>query len=375
LASSHTIKEPKIWDLFEEKVCLVGVPPSYPPKPVNGCMISCFITPSTEKEYTYPKDLKEEIERLTDGYLIDVDFRTDKKERLLKEIYTMTKKRFKVIKHLIGKFDWRFFMFVEIGLDRIHHAFWKYYDEEHHLYKPQNRFKDAIKNYYLYLDKEIGDLLSIIGDDTLVFVVSDHGAKRMKGAFCVNEWLIQKGYLKLKKKRNKITYLEDAEIDWNRSMAWGWGGYYSRIFLNVEGREEQGVVKQKEYEKTRNILAKELRNIRGPNGESWKTKVLKPEELYQECNGNPPDLMVYFDDLYWRSAGTIGHNTLYLPENDIGPDDAVHAHEGIFLFYDPKKKYGKEVNIDILDVAPTILHYMGLPIPNEMEGTIIVKDS
>jgi len=377
IASSQAIRERAVWDILGDhgkKVCLVGVPPSYPPKAVNGWLISCFITPDTNRDYTYPVELRKEIEELVGNYLIDVEFRTDEKEGLLREIYEMTEKRFKVIKHLIKTRDWNFFMFVEIGLDRIHHAFWKFFDAEHHLHQPKNRFEDTIQNYYQFLDKEIGDLLSLIDEDTLVLVVSDHGAKRMKGAFCVNEWLIKRGYLTLKKNVEKVTDIEDAEIDWSKTIAWGWGGYYARIFLNLKGREEQGVIEPKDYDKVRESLAEEIRQIRGPNGEIWDNKVFKPEELYEECKGDPPDLMVYFDDLYWRSAGTIGHGTLNLPENDTGPDDAVHAQDGIFLLYDPKKKYGKKVDANILDIAPTILHLMGLPVPRDMEGKVIVED-
>ena len=112
-----------------------------------------------------------------------------------------------------------------------------------------------------------------------------------------------------------------------------------------------------------------MKSIRGPNGEEWKTEVYTPEELYPDGIANYPDLTVYFDDLYWRSAGTIGHNTLYLPENDIGPDDAVHSKYGIFIFYDPQRKIGKMIrDVSILDVAPTILKVMGFPVPADMEG-------
>ncbi len=96
--------------------------------------------------------------------------------------------------------------------------------------------------------------------------------------------------------------------------------------------------------------------------------MLKPDEVFEECRGDPPDLMVYFDDLYWRSAGTMGYGNLYLPENDTGPDDAVHDKMGLYIYYDPKKDLGGEEDLNILDVAPTLLKAMGLPIPGEMEG-------
>ena len=268
--------------------------------------------------------------------------------------------------------DWDFFMFVEIGVDRIQHAFWKFMDSEHHLYQPKNKYENVIRDYYRFLDRKIGNLLTLTNEDTIVLIVSDHGAKRMKGAFCINEWLIKKGYLTLKSQPEGVISLDEAKVDWHNTKAWGWGGYYARVFLNVEGREQWGIIKLKDYEKERKRLGEEIKQIKGPNGEKWKTKVFKPEEIYADTKGDPPDLMVYFDDLYWRSAGTIGHNSLFLSENDIGPDDAVHSEYGIFIMYDPHKKgNGKIKDIDILDVAPTILDSMGMPVPEDITGKII----
>jgi predicted AlkP superfamily phosphohydrolase/phosphomutase len=371
LPSSISVKEKRIWDYIGEaggKVCLVAIPPTYPPQPVNGWLVSCMMTPDTKKQYTYPMELKSEIESLVGEYIIDVPFRKEERESVLKEIYVMTEKRFKLVKYLLTSKPWNFFMLVEIGLDRIQHAFWKYFDKEHHLYEPGNKFENVIRDYYKYLDHEIGEVMKLVDDDTIIMVVSDHGAKRMKGAFCINEWLIKEGYLKLKEEPKGVVELEKAEVDWNKTIAWAWGGYYARIFINVKGRERNGVVDQRDYESIREQLKKEIEDIRGPNDEKWNTKAYKPEELYPICNGDPPDLLVYFDDLYWRAAGTIGHNTLYLPENDTGPDDAVHDYDGIFILYDPRKRIGGRVNMTIYDIAPTILKLMGLQIPRSMEG-------
>jgi predicted AlkP superfamily phosphohydrolase/phosphomutase len=375
IAHSLAVKEKTVWDILgehEKKVIVMGVPPSYPPKPVNGCLISCFLTPTAEKAYTYPKELKKEIEALAGGYLFDVEFRTDRKEALLKQLYEMTEKRFKVIHYLITRKPWDFFMFVEIGLDRVQHAFWKFFDKEHHLYQPNNKYEDVIKEYYRFLDAKVAELLKLVDEDTVVMVVSDHGAKRMKGAFCINEWLIKKGYLTLKKKPDKVVSLEEVEVDWSKTTAWGWGGYHARIFFNIKGREPQGIIDPENFEDVRKQLIEDITAIRGPKGEKWNTKVYTPEELYPKGRGDYPDLTVYFDDLFWRSAGTIGHNRLYLPENDKGPDDAVHSHYGIFIFYDPKRKFGKRMSdVSILNVAPTILKIMGVPVPSDMEGHAI----
>ncbi|MFQ6083051.1 MAG: alkaline phosphatase family protein [Candidatus Aminicenantia bacterium] len=375
IATSHSIKKKTIWDILSEygkESCLISVPPSYPPKPVKGNLISCFITPGAERDYTYPKELKAEIERNFDSYKFDVEFRTDQKEKLLEEIYQMTEKRFEVIKYLMKNKSWDFLMMVEIGVDRVQHAFWKFMDKEHHLYQPNNKYEEVIINYYRYLDEKIGELLSLIDDQTAVVVVSDHGAKRMKGAFCVNHWLIKEGYLKLKREPSEIISLNKAEIDWTKTKAWGWGGYYARIFLNVEGREASGIIKPEDYEKERDELTEKIKDIKGPKGENWLTNVYRPADLYSEYIGDYPDLMIYFDDLYWRSAGTLGHESLYLPENDTGPDDAVHSQEGIYIVYSPERINKGKKDAHILDIAPTILNLMNIPVPREMEGEIII---
>jgi len=376
LANSHSIKERTVWDIlgeYDKKAIVVGVPPGYPPKPINGSLISCFMTPSPDSEYTYPSALKEEIQQLVGDYTLDVVFRTDEKEKLLKALHEMTRQHFTVLRYLMKTRPWHFFMFVEIGLDRVHHGFWKFFDIEHHLYTPGNPFENAILDYYKMIDEQIGSLLELADEDTAIFVVSDHGAKRMKGAFCVNQWLAERGYLTLKEVPSVGTPLSKSEIDWRRTKAWGWGGYHARVFFNVKGREPQGVIDPKKYNMFRDEITKDLKAIHGPKGEEWNTKVYTPEAIYPGCVGDYPDLTVYFDDLSWRSAGTLGYDSYYLPENDKGPDDAVHAHHGVFIYYEPTQSMGgvKLDDITLLDFAPTVLSVMGIPIPDDMEGRVV----
>jgi predicted AlkP superfamily phosphohydrolase/phosphomutase len=375
IANSTSIKEKRVWDYLGEqdkKVCLIGVPPSYPPYPVKGNIISCFITPTDKNEYTFPQKLKGEIDGLVGKYLFDVVFRTDDRDAILKQLYEMTEKRFKLIKHMIKNEPWDYFMFVEIGVDRLHHAFWKFCDKNHPKYIPGNKYENVVIDYYKFIDQQIGELADLVDDDTYILIVSDHGTAGMKGCLCINEWMIKEGYLTLKKYPDKQTDLDKCEVDWTKTKAWGWGGYYARIFLNVKGREQDGVIPREQYESARGELRQKLMQIRGPNGETFKNKVFTPEELYGEPIGDKPDLMVYFDDLYWRSAGTIGHDSLYLSENDTGPDDSVHWYDGIFILYNKRKnKHTKLERMSIYDVAPTILDIMGMQIPSDMQGRVI----
>jgi predicted AlkP superfamily phosphohydrolase/phosphomutase len=372
LPSSHSVSFPKLWDFLGDagfKSCVIGVPPTYPPQKLNGSLVSCFMTPSSRHEFTYPSSLKQKIQEWVGEYIFDVVFRKEDRDQVLRSIYEMTEKRFTVAGKLLKEENWDLFILMEIGLDRVHHAFWKYFDQSHHLYEKGNRYEKVIEDYYKYLDSKIGELLSLVSRDTDVLIVSDHGAKRMKGAFCVNQWLADEGYLHFRSQPKGVTEIEKADIDWSRTIAWGWGGYYARIFINLEDREPHGIVKKRDYDKVRDELTEALRGIRGSDGERWDTKVFRPEEIYRELRWDPPDLLVYFDDLFWRAAGTVGHGMNYLPENDTGPDDAVHDYDGIFIYWSSEYVGGPKDGVaSIYDVAPTLLSLFRIKPPANLRG-------
>jgi predicted AlkP superfamily phosphohydrolase/phosphomutase len=167
--------------------------------------------------------------------------------------------------------------------------------------------------------------------------------------------------------------LSQVKIDWAQTKAWGDGGYYARLFLNVAGREPQGTIAPEDYEKVRDELIAGLTSIRDEEGREIGTKVYRPEELYREVRGVAPDLIIYFGDLYWRSVGTVGGGKLHTFENDTGPDGANHAQYGIIMLRPATgMPEGRELEgAKIVDVAPTILQLLGLPIPSDMEGKVL----
>jgi predicted AlkP superfamily phosphohydrolase/phosphomutase len=376
-ANSTLIKHDLVWDILSragKQSILLGVPQTYPPRQINGHVVSCFLTPSRDSAYTYPPSLKAEVEAVAEGYVFDVeDFRTTDKRKLLQRIYEKTRKHFRVARHLLTTKPWDFFMMVEMGTDRIHHAFWKYFDPEHPKHEPGNEFEHAMREYYRYLDSEVGEVLACIDPDAFVLVVSDHGAKKMDGGICFNEWLIQKGYLKLKAYPDKATPVSPKLIDWSGTRVWADGGYYGRLFLNVKGREPQGVVAPEDYERVRDELITAITAIEDPQGRNIGSCAYRPAELYRETTGVPPDLLVYFGDLNWRSVGSVGLNTIYSLGNDTGPDDANHDWNGICIMRHGRYDDGG-VRLDglhLMDVAPTILQHFDLPIPADMLGKVI----
>ncbi|PWU25506.1 MAG: phosphodiesterase [Candidatus Rokuibacteriota bacterium] len=378
IADGAAVREPRLWDLATrhgKSSIVLGVPGTYPPRPFNGYMVSCFLTPSTQQQYTYPPLLRKEVEDVVGEYLFDcTDFRTEEKGDLLRQVYDMTDRRFQLAGHLIRSKPWELFVMVEMGIDRMHHGFWKHMDPDHRKHEDDSPYADAILDYHRHVDGLIGQLLDEVGEEAAVLVVSDHGAKRMDGGIRVNEWLRREGYLYTLQEPNGLARLSELGIDWSRTVAWGEGGYYSRIFMNVRDREPNGLVAAEDYEEVRTELAARLEQIPDELGRPIPTRVYKPEEVYPQVRGVPPDLIVHFGDLHWRSVGTVGGDEgVQTFENDTGPDDANHAQDGLLVMVGPGVEAGPREGMHLLDVAPTVLEMLGLPIPESMRGRSLLE--
>ena len=160
-----------------------------------------------------------------------------------------------------------------------------------------------------------------------------------------------------------------APIDWARTVAWGDGGYYGRCFLNVKGREPEGIVDPSQYEAVRDELIAKLESALGPDGQPLGTKVLKPQDVYPEVRGVAPDLIVYFGDLAWRSVGSVGNPSLYTYENDTGPDGANHDRTAVFAMKGlPGQPTGQVDGMNLVDVGPTILKLYDIEAPEGVVG-------
>jgi len=376
IATSGSVREPAVWDVLGDagkRSLLIGVPPGYPPKPLEGWRVSCFLTPPSAKSYTYPDDLRAEVEEEVGEYIFDIpNFREQGEEYVLERVFAMTERRFKVARRLVRNKPWDFFMLVEMGLDRLHHVFWQHFDPDHPKHVPGNRFENAFRDYYRMLDREVGSLLEALPDDVVTILMSDHGARAMVGGVCFNDWLMKEGYLQLSEPLDGQVPIAKAPIDWSRTVAWGDGGYYGRLFLNVKGREPQGVIEPSRYEETRDELIGRLEAMAGPDGKPLGTRVIKPQDVYPEVRGVAPDLIVYFGDLEWRSVGTLGMGEdggFFTYENDTGPDGANHDTRGVFALTGvPDLRAGEAEGLRLVDVGPTILELYGLPEPEGVQG-------
>jgi len=373
-ADSRWFRAPAMWDQVAVqggRSILIGVPPSYPPSRMNGIRVGCFLTPDPERNvFTHPSEVGSRIAGLVGRYPVDVQgFRTEDKDRLLADILEMTRKHFEVVRHFLTTERWDYFHFVEIGLDRIHHGFWKHHDPTHLRHDARTPYRNVIRDYYRLLDRELGSLLDALDDETIVLVVSDHGARPLDGGFCVNEWLVQEGFLALRSPPKEVTRFEKLDVDWGRTRAWSSGGYYARIFLNVKGREPAGVIPPEDYGRVRDELTARLEATEDDAGRPLGTRVFRPEEIYARVERVAPDLIVHFGDLAWRAIGGVGYGRVHVQENDTGPDDCNHAQHGAFVLAGPGiPEGGERTGSRLLDMAPTLLSAGGFDVPATMQG-------
>lgn len=371
-ATSLTGDSRRVWEYLADAgldSILIGIPQTYPPKPVRGSLVADFLTPSVNSAYTWPPELKNEIASLprVHPYEFDIEnFRSNDSERLKASLWRMTQKRFALTRHLAISRPWDFLMMVEIGLDRAQHAFWEPWpegvDDVEWVRKNRPNLRVLI-DYHKLLDDEIGLLLQTIPDPKNVIILSDHGACAMEGGFALNQWLMDRGDLVLKSPLVSPTKLELADVDWSKTRAWGAGGFYGRIFANVKGREPEGLVDPQELKHYLNSLMNDLESVRTPDGNLMRNQVFQPDSLYKSVNGvAPPDLIAYFGKLRWRSVGLIGLDSVYTTENDTGPDRANHDFYGCWIASGSGIPQMSEsiANLKLIDFTATVLQHFGL---------------
>lgn len=331
IVTSRELREPYIWERRGLRSVVIGLPPGYPPRQY-GVWISDFMTPEG-RSWTHPPELANTIGR----YIFDIEYRTDRKDEAFKALVEMTQLRFAAAEKLMEWANWNVFVLHEIGTDRVHHLFQKYWDPEHPMYQPGNPHEDKIPRYYKLIDQLAGKLLKKIPKDAEILIISDHGNQAQRGVLAVNQILAEWGLVEYKAEPRRGADIDEV-VDWERSKAFAWGGYYARVFVTARGEEAHDVKKE---------LKKKLRTLKAPWG-YIQNAVYEPRELYREVKGDAPDLMIYFDSVRVRPVQTVGYESPWLEGNDRGPDDSLHSFNGFYAatWGDRRKK-----DLHALDVA------------------------
>lgn len=287
------------------------------------------------------------------------------KAELYRRTLEESRARFQEARQRLENEPWDYFQIIETGLDQIQRAFWRLHDPEHPRHEPSGPFQKAVRDYYRRLDEELAALLDLLTEDTVVLVVSTHGAQPLDGGFCVNDWLIHKGLLTLKSAPDRPEPLSRLDVDWSRTKAWAEGGSHAQIFLNVKGREPEGTIEPADHDRFRDELKTRFESEAAPAG----TIAYKPEEVYRDVRGVAPDLIVHFGGLRWAAVGEVGHGAIRIE----GSEDAAPAKQGAFVIASPHlPPMGEIQGAGLLDIAPTLLDLTGRDrLPNLLGRSLV----
>jgi len=432
--TARSRKTKSLWTIMGEagkKVGILNVPITYPPEPVNGYLIAGLGAPGENSQFTYPADLSQELKRLVD-YTIELyvrDYvRWGRKDLFLKDLIGTTGKRFAVADYLVKTYPTDFFMMVSRSTDQVQHYFWKDMDRRspQHSVGGDPELKDAILQVYQKTDELVGEFLQRHGQDATVIVMSDHGhGGDGNKAFYINKWLAKEGLLmfrdrlpgwkaklsgyrsnlimagmdlakkyiprRYKDKLRGVAKLKGmvfslpglTGIDWSSTKAFS-DEHNGNIWINLAGREPQGTVKPgEEYEALRNRLIDLLLRLRDPeSGQPLVKKAFKREEIHHgKYAHKAPDIIFLRNDegypYVFRSSASYPGREFYRTvsgqemERDIRPN-ASHRLNGVFI----ASGRGIKRNVvthgaKIIDLAPTILHLLGLSIPDDMDGRVL----
>ncbi len=398
------------------RVGVINVPLTYPPEQVNGFMVS-GLGAALEWEFTYPAELREEL--LAYGYRIEnpIDYRGDNDEAYLDAALMTTRKRAEVSLRLLETQQWDLFMVVFTNIDQVLSFLWHHIDPTHPRHDPARaHVAEGIIDLHRFLDSILGRMLEIVGEDVTILVASDHGMGPLYKEVFLNSWLGERGYLVKRRTssigqqhgkvmrsvgltregiwrrlgRGRTQRLKQLlperfhglvptehpsladQIDWSRTKAYNFGNI-GQIYVNLEGREPQGIVKPGwEYDSLVAELIDDLQEVTDPEtGVRLVDSVYRREELYDgPFLEAAPDLNVVMKNYSYvtqmRRELAHGAFTQHSPKMS-----GFHRREGILVARGPDVQSGHFPPCNITDVTPTVLYLMGLGIPDDMDGMVI----
>ncbi|MDH4099002.1 MAG: alkaline phosphatase family protein [Nitrospirota bacterium] len=394
---------------YGKKVAVLNVPLTYPPDEINGIMVSGMMTPGIESDFVFPASFKSELMRVVPEYRLDaVDeecLYSGDKDLLLQNITDITEDCRKLLKHVWQKDDWSLFYMVFIGPDRLQHSHW----EEIISMEP------ACVSYFKLLDDILGDVANLMDKDTVLMVVSDHGFAGADEGFCINNFFRDTGLLQTRRPSTFARMLQGMNINSElaRKMLYrlgirelarllpegvkkllkkavpaegigdisgkdiNWAGTrafsllrYGIVSINLKGREPQGTVEPEHYGDLCEHIREQLLSVKDREGRPVVKEVHRYAELYPGNNSkHGPDLIVVVNEGFMINPKLGGG---IFDKNMVGNIHvkADHAIEGIFLAYGEAIIPGR-VDADIYDVTPTILHLLGVPVPDDMDGKVL----
>jgi predicted AlkP superfamily phosphohydrolase/phosphomutase len=416
--SSHDIRLPVIWELAsdnDKRAVVVNVPLTYPPRPVNGFLIAGMQTPNLKSDFTYPPDLREELLRAVPDYRIIVpqtEFNLHGLDSFVELSIKTEQARFDAFRYVLKEkcADWDVAMVHVQSTDTVQHAIYCWLDPTDTRFS-RDRYARALSAYEA-IDEQIGSLLNeFVDDETLVIALSDHGHGSIYSTINVNAHLQQKGFLSLRGAQTSTSYIgwlrkalrvllrmdrwnlnkvllpkrfrrsllerlsQNIMIDWEHTQAYMINGWvYAHIYLNVRGRELTGVVEPTLYEKVRAEVARVMKELRDPDtGQPVVQHVFLCEEIFEgKFAQTAPDLIVVPAPGYEFTASVFQDTEAVIRRNRVGRDHVgSHTMDGILVASGAMVRPGPIVGARLVDLFPTILAWLGVPIPSTTDGRVL----
>jgi predicted AlkP superfamily phosphohydrolase/phosphomutase len=422
LVNATSIRAPTLWKILSEagrKVGVMNVPVTYPPQPVNGFVIGGMLSPMSGA-FTYPTDLLDQYEGQLEPYRIapHVQYKPGNETEFIDDLLNLVERRGEYALRLMADYPYDFLMFHFQATDVMQHAFWRYVDPSHPRYDPQAaaRFGSGLEQLYRRVDDYIGQMRDRLTDDTTVIVMSDHGFGSLHYVVNMNLFLLDQGLLKLKKgawtrlkaglfragltpasiwhlvertglqnyvwqvsksTRNKVVgkFLSFDDVDWSQTVAYSIG-HVGQIYVNLKGREPEGVVEPGEqYEAVKQRVTNALHQLRHPEtGQPLMDRVIPGDQVVHGPYAHQgPDLHIVMDG-YRTISFPLFATDRHIVTRQIRGDSGCHRLHGVFIAAGPEIQPGKTIeNPHIMDLAPTILHLMNLPVLDDMDGHVLTE--
>ncbi len=342
LTTARAIDAPHVWDRAierGERAAALFVPPSYPLREGMSerlVQVSCLLTPGADVPHTHPRALASSLAERFGPYVPDLD-RALEGDRAMDALARMTRQHFDIAEHVLDAHDPSLLFLVEIGVDRLHHLFWPLLDPSDPRHVPRHPLARRARDYFALVDLRIERLLDRIGPDANVIVMSDHGARPLEGGVRINELLRREGLLALHDAPERPRPFDPSLVDWSRTRAWGEGGYYARVFVNLKGREPEGLVEPSELEPLVARLERLLASVPDPSGRGHR--IVRPRDAFRETRGSAPELLVFFGDLALRSLGELGGDAIVVSPDEVersgGRGGCNHDWDGLYVAAGP----------------------------------------
>jgi predicted AlkP superfamily phosphohydrolase/phosphomutase len=327
--TSESVLKERMWDKFPQgaKSFVWGVPQTAPHSAREGHLEGgCILNSATGANFVVPHQYVSEISSLLgEPRLFDISgYRGSDLMGMVKHLHQMLEAKDRLLRWAIPRgFD--FVMMVLIETDRLHHAFWHHTFKSHPRFVMDSEFSSVLPDFYQKLDTMLRHWFCLAKDYNYApILMSDHGVRPLQGIFCLNEWLIMRGYLALKDPGYR-GLVEAEHIDFQRTLVYAQGGYCGRLWLNLVGRDPDGILQEPSLflNQLRTELTEQLQTM------NIKLDWLEPEKIYRRVSGIAPDVIVYFGDLDYRaSSGVYSHELVYA-QNDTGPDGVNHDLFGV----------------------------------------------